>query len=69
MRTLAVYSDVLADQDKPTKVAPDLREIRDRVATMSDKQKFTEQHYKDCIALGRIKVLKKHINIDPCFRY
>ena len=51
MRTLAIYSDILADQGCDTRVLPKNTEIRDRVARMSDKQKFTEEHYNDFVKL------------------
>ena len=47
MRTLAIYSDILGDSGKDTKVNEENREIRDRVARMSDKQKFSKEHCVD----------------------
>eukprot|EP01083_Nonionella_stella_P131412 399253_1 len=47
MRTLAIYSDILADQGKNTDVLAQNREARDRVARMSDKEKYTKSHYED----------------------
>eukprot|EP01083_Nonionella_stella_P140210 429388_1 len=47
MRTLAIYSGILSDQGKNTQVATHNKEIRDRVARMSDKQSYTHEHYED----------------------
>ena len=47
MRTLAIYSDILADQGKNTRVLPENREIRDKIARMSHRVKFTQQHYEE----------------------
>eukprot|EP01084_Bolivina_argentea_P209408 356703_1 len=45
MRTLAIYSSILADQGKDTRVCDENLALRDSVARMSDKQKFTKEHY------------------------
>eukprot|EP01083_Nonionella_stella_P089471 249636_1 len=47
MRTLAIYSQILADQGKNTHVDTDNDAIRARVARMSDKQKYTQKHSED----------------------
>eukprot|EP01084_Bolivina_argentea_P157216 273973_1 len=51
MRTLAIYSEILSDQGHDTKVNEENEEIRTRVARMSDKQRFTQQHCSDLTAL------------------
>jgi len=73
MRTLAIYSDILADQGKDTKVNECNREIRDRVARMSDKQKFSKEHCKDFKTLWADPHIKKTLEfknqyqlIDTC---
>lgn len=59
MRTLAIYSDLFADQGKDTKVSNENQSIRDRVARMSDKQKLTEQHCTDFDTLWKDKGIQQ----------
>ena len=59
MRTLAIYSDILADQGRDTRVSNENQEIRDKVARMSDKVKFTEQHYKEFNQLWQDEGIRK----------
>eukprot|EP00484_Ammonia_sp_Unknown_P001146 CAMPEP_0197023236 /NCGR_PEP_ID=MMETSP1384-20130603/3995_1 /TAXON_ID=29189 /ORGANISM="Ammonia sp." /LENGTH=366 /DNA_ID=CAMNT_0042451427 /DNA_START=82 /DNA_END=1182 /DNA_ORIENTATION=+ len=68
MRTLAIYSDILSDQGKETKVVEKNREIRDRVARMSDKQKFTQEHYHDFQQLWEDPHIKKTLEYRNQFQ-
>eukprot|EP01084_Bolivina_argentea_P209404 356698_1 len=68
MRTLAIYSDILADQGKNTRVNEDNKEIRDRVARMSDKQKFTREHYEDFIKLWNDEGLRRTLDYRNQFQ-
>jgi len=68
MRTLAIYSDILGDQGKDTKVLEENKEIRDRVARMSDKQKFTAEHYEDFVKLWADPHIKKTLEYKNQFQ-
>eukprot|EP01083_Nonionella_stella_P036919 100702_1 len=68
MRTLAIYSDILGDQGNDTKVIDDNKEIRDRVARMSDKQKFTREHYDDFAKLWADPHIKKTLEYRNQFQ-
>lgn len=68
MRTLAIYSDILGDQGKETKVSEENKEIRDRVARMSDKQKFTKEHYLDFFKLWADPHIKKTLEYKNQFQ-
>jgi len=68
MRTLAIYSDILGDSGKDTKVCEENREIRDRVARMSDKQKFTKEHYQDFQKLWDGAHIKKTLEFKNQFQ-
>jgi len=60
MRFLAIYSDILADQGKDTRVEEEeIREVRDRVARLNDKQTFTEEHCRDFQRLWADPHIKK----------
>ena len=47
MRTLAIYSDIFADKGKNTKVLDKNVARRNQIARMSDKVKFTKEHYEE----------------------
>lgn len=68
MRALAIYSDILHDQGRDTAVSPENQEIRDRVAQMSDKQKFTEEHYRDFITLWHDEGIRKTLKYKHLFQ-
>eukprot|EP01084_Bolivina_argentea_P042455 78268_1 len=68
MRTLAIYSDILGDQGKDTKVSDSNFEIRDRVARMSDKQTFTQQHCEDFNKLWADPHIKKTLEYRNQFQ-
>jgi len=68
MRVLAIYSELLSDQKKDTKVKDENQEIRDRVARMSDKQAFTQEHYKDFIKLWQDPGIQKTLDYRPQYQ-
>eukprot|EP00485_Elphidium_margaritaceum_P004238 CAMPEP_0202695696 /NCGR_PEP_ID=MMETSP1385-20130828/9233_1 /ASSEMBLY_ACC=CAM_ASM_000861 /TAXON_ID=933848 /ORGANISM="Elphidium margaritaceum" /LENGTH=366 /DNA_ID=CAMNT_0049351769 /DNA_START=102 /DNA_END=1202 /DNA_ORIENTATION=- len=68
IRTLAIYSDILGDQGKNTRVSEENKEIRDRVARMSDKQKFTEAHYQDFVKLWEDPGIKETMKYHNQFQ-
>eukprot|EP01083_Nonionella_stella_P168790 570879_1 len=68
MRTLAIYSEILSDQGKETKVKDENEEIRTRVARLSDKQKFTKQHCDDLQTLWMDPGIKKTMEYRHTFQ-
>eukprot|EP01084_Bolivina_argentea_P157219 273981_1 len=68
MRTLAIYSDIFYDQGYDTKVNEENEEIRKRVARMSDKQKFTRQHYEDLTTLWNDEHIKNMLQFSHTFQ-
>ena len=68
MRTLAIYSDVLADQGKDTRVSAKNEKIRDKVARMSDKVKFTRKIYKQFEKLWDDKGIKNTLTYRSTYQ-
>ena len=68
MRALAIYSDILYDQGRDTAVSEENQEIRDRVAQMSDKQKFTAEHFHDFNTLWNDEGIRKTLKFKHMFQ-
>ena len=68
MRTLAIYSDLFANQGHDTQVLQENREIRDRVARMNDKEKFTKEYYEDFKKLWADPHFKRTLEYEHQFQ-
>jgi len=68
MRTLAVYSELLAEQGENTSVKKENEEIRNRVATLQENEKFTQELYQDFKKLWNDESIRRTYDLNHRFQ-